>query len=153
DFLPGILTHVSHEQTLAHSAIEGKSPRVAEAVGPDFAFRAIDANEWVIGRNRIGRARVDIDAEHLAEQRAEFLAVPLRIAGRAPITGTDVKKAVRPECQLATVVVVKRLIEAQQHLTAIGIGQIAVRGRDMVFGNGGLQLSADATRVVDEESS
>ena len=66
-----------------------------------------------------GPRRGGLDPEHLAQERAERLTVPLRVAAAAPVAETDVEVAVGPEDEIAAVVVVVGLVD-EQHLLARG---------------------------------
>jgi hypothetical protein len=107
DLLPARLPDVGDPQVAAQ-AVEREAPGVAQPVGPDLAAGAGDADERIAGGDGVGQPRVaavDVDAQHLAEQGVERLTVLLRIAAAAAVAGGDVEEAVRPEGDLAAVVV------------------------------------------------
>jgi hypothetical protein len=59
-----------------------------------------------------------IDAQELAQQLAEPAGVVVYVAGSAAIPGRDVEEAVRPELQLAAVVVVLARVGDDQDLAS-----------------------------------
>jgi len=152
DFLPGVLAHVADPE-IAGRAIETEPKRVAQAIGPDFAAAPRLRVEGIVGRNGVGRrtiigrcraqvvgagrrGRIDVDAQHLAQQRlgrtrgvvATLLKVG-RIQGLAAIAGiisvaavahADPEMPVGSEMQIAAVVVVEILRNFQQHLFGSG---------------------------------
>ena len=93
-------------------------------------------------------SQIHIDAQDLAKQRRELLAVSLRIAAGSAIAETDVHVSVGPEREHAAVVVVKRLVNVQQHALCGWIDR-------PVGGPGELGDHAVALKVgvVDEEAT
>jgi hypothetical protein len=152
DLLPARLPDVGDPQVAAQ-AVEGEAPGVAQPVGPDLAAGAGDADERVARGNGVGEPRaaaVDVDAQDLAEQGVERLPVLLRVAAAAAVARGDVEEAVRPERDLAAVVVGERLVVGEEDLLRGGVGDIRV-GRHPVAGDHRLELAADGAGVVDEE--
>src|SRR5262249_25685476 len=85
DLLPRVLPHVADVER-AGGAVEGEAPRVADAVGGDLPAPVAEAQD-------------------LAQAVRERLGVVLRIAAGAAVAHADVEQAVRPELELAAVVV------------------------------------------------
>ena len=54
---------------VAGRAVEGHAPRVAQAEAQDLPARAREPHERIVGGD-VGRRRVDVEAQHLAEDRA-----------------------------------------------------------------------------------
>jgi hypothetical protein len=122
-------------------AIEAPAPGIAEAQGVDLgtALRAeaVHAAElgargvWVVGRNAIERVAggtVDIDANHLAEQRRQALRI---VVGRGvAVSNADVEKPVGAEHDAATVVMLIVLHDPEDDALGIGIecASAVVRG-------------------------
>src|SRR3954451_24266155 len=99
DFLERVLADVSDPE-VAGGAIETETPRIAQAVRPDFAAPAGTQIERIRGRNGVRRAVIDIDAQDLAEELIDVLGVVVRIAAGAAVSGADVQKTVRAELEL-----------------------------------------------------
>ncbi len=119
DLLPCVLADVG-DPHVACLAVPREPPRVAQAVRPDLGQPA-PVRERVAGRDRVlpptrGRR---VDAQDLAEQRVERLAVAAGgvaaagVAGAAAVPEPEVQEAVGPEAQLAAVVVGLRLFDSQ----------------------------------------
>ena len=70
-------------------------------------------------RNAVVVRRVDVDAKYLAEQRREVLPGFQRVPFPAAVSGTDVEITVRPEVDLAAVVIVVGLLDAQENLRGL----------------------------------
>src|SRR5207249_6538117 len=77
---------------VAGRRIERVPPRVAQAVRPDLRAAAGPADEGIVRGDavRLGARGPGVDAEHLRQQDAEVLAVPVRIALASPVTQPDV---------------------------------------------------------------
>ena len=117
--LPPILPDISCPQ-MSSLAVEGDSPRVADAVDPNFGTRSLKVEERVIARNRIGAPRlwmIDINTHDSRGQVAEVLPLWISIvtpgeAGKVGIgvhrtvAGGDVEVAVGTEREIAAVMVV-----------------------------------------------
>src|SRR5690606_30923401 len=125
DLLPPVLADVAGPE-LARVPVEAETPRIAEAPGEDLGTRelarAVEAfrvvRERVVRGNAVrnaARAAVDVDAQDCAEQRRRVLAVAVRIAGAAAVTQPDIEETVRPEHDVAAVVIGARLRERQHH--------------------------------------
>ncbi len=80
-------------------------------------------------RNRVRRAVIDVEPQHVAEQVLRVLRVALRVAARAAVAEADVEKAVGAERDVASVVVRVWLIKAQDVLPARERERRAVIGR------------------------
>src|SRR6186997_3449322 len=73
DLLPRVLAHVADPQ-VSGLEVDAVAERVAQPVVEDLAPRAGPPDERVVRRDRVGsavRRAEDVDAEHLAEDRAE----------------------------------------------------------------------------------
>src|SRR6185295_12054856 len=126
DLLPLALADVGDHE-VAGPAVEGEPPRVAQAVGPDLAAGPGGAGEGVVGGNGVRGSPVHVDAQHLAEQGPEVLAVAERIAAAAAVAEADVQHPVATEGE-ATPVVVGEGLRDEEHLAlAPGIGGIGSR--------------------------
>src|SRR4029453_14925005 len=65
DHLPQLPADVADPQ-VAGDAVEAHAPGIAEAVGPDLGPRSGGLEEWIVGRDRVGLARlfaVHVDAK------------------------------------------------------------------------------------------
>src|SRR5437660_963219 len=96
DLLVGVLADVRDEQ-VAIRGIERVAPRIPHSVGPDLRPRPRRADERVVRRNAVRELRVDVDAQHLAEQRANVLGIVELVSPAAAIPEADVEIAVRPD--------------------------------------------------------
>jgi hypothetical protein len=59
----------------------------------------------IVGGDPVRVARIHIDAKQVAQQRGPVLTVVIRIPSTATIAHADVELAVRPELELAPVVI------------------------------------------------
>lgn len=84
NFLAGGLADVADDE-IASEPVEAPTPRVAQAVGPDFGA------EWIGGRNPVTGVGVDIETEHFAEQGTEGLGIVRRVARAAAVAGAGVE--------------------------------------------------------------
>ncbi len=123
----GVLTDV-RDPKIACASIEAPAPRVSQA--PRVNLRAFAARtslsrtqriarERIRRRDPVRRARIDVDAQHLAEHRRETLAVAgvaVLVPTAAAIADADIQIAVGPERDVPTVVVLLGLIDLQQNL-------------------------------------
>src|SRR5690606_7753206 len=109
-------------------AVEAEAPRVAQTVSPDLGSRALNPYERVVARDRVALARY-VDAQQLAEERVEVLAVTFGVATAAAVAESDVQVAVGTEGQLPTVVVRVRLLLCEQDRLAAAIGAVGVGAR------------------------
>jgi hypothetical protein len=156
--LPVVLADVGDEQG-AGLGVERELVGVAQAVLPDLRARArLDLGEVQLGDaeqlhqplvvgtgQRIGGRNeirdpvvllgVDVDAQHLAEQHAQVLTGFVRVAFPTAITRADIQISVGSELDLTAIVVVVRLLDAQQHLGglvgALGGHQVGARRVDL----------------------
>src|ERR1051325_3939261 len=74
DLLEHRLPDFRREQFVIAAAIERHPPRVAQAVGIDFRTALLGVRKWIVRRDRVRIAMVDVDAQDLAEQRRGVLA-------------------------------------------------------------------------------
>ena len=98
DLLDVVLADVP-DPDVAAGAVEREAPGVAQAVGVDLG-RPAAAGEGVVRRDAVllaRRARVDVDAQDLAEQGVAVLRVVVGVAGAAAVARADVEEPVRPE--------------------------------------------------------
>src|SRR5262249_44867107 len=95
DLFPLVLADVAGPE-LAGQAVEAEAPGVAKTVSVDLRLAAARA-ERVVARDAVGRAVVDVDAEDLAEERRQLLAVALRVAARAAVAVGRVEEAILAE--------------------------------------------------------
>ena len=119
DLFVCVLTDVGNHQR-AHPAarrvVEAKLPGVAQAKRPDLTERVyrITVNERVVFGNSVAASiiviDVDVDAQHLAEERAGILREVHRIAAAATVAHADVQVAIGSEHQMPAVVIRERLI-------------------------------------------
>ena len=155
DLLAHALADVAGEQG-ARVAVEREAPRVAQPVRPHR--RA----ERVVGRHGVGLpgALARVDAQDLAEQRAEVLGVrDRRVVGVPAVADARVEHPVpRPERELAAVVVAGLGVGDGQH-DAAGPGDRAVRvggalelpDLDLTPGGGEIDVGEAAGGVVGRE--
>src|SRR5439155_16458592 len=118
--LPEVLPDVGDDE-VTRGPVEGEAPGIAQAVGPDLAAGAGGGAEGVVGRHRVGAAPVHVDAEHLAEERAEVLAVAEGVAPAAAVAEADVEHAVAAEREAAPVVVGEGLLDEEHEALAARI--------------------------------
>ena len=84
----------------------------------------------------------------LPSRRCGFCAVLLRIAATAAVAEAEVQESVRPEREVAAIVVAERLVDRQQHALGIRIErQAAVRTRE--FRGDRTDRSTDRCAVID----
>ena len=98
DLLDIVLADVA-DPDLAERRIEREAPRVAQA-GQCHA--------------PVGTRRLDVDREQLAELRARVLGVLARVERAAAVAEAEVEARVRAENELAAIVVLLGLVDAQQ---------------------------------------
>ena len=130
---------------LAGLAVEAPAPGIAQAERDRFPGRPacrcrstlqsglrgerIAARAGRDAVRRAARLRIDVDAQHLAEQVAAGSgALPVRIAAAAAVAEADVQEAVRAEIEVAAVVVVGRLGDRQQHALGSRVERLAAVG-------------------------
>ena len=121
DFFPRALADIGNDQRAGAAVsriVETVPPRVAQAERPDLGKDVGTTGEWIAGRNRIAgrmlRTDRDVDPQHLAEECQRILGPVAWIAAGAAVAEADVKEAVRPEDQIAAVVVRERLLDVRQ---------------------------------------
>ena len=143
------------DREVAGRAIEREAPRVAQPVRPDRVA------ERVVGRDGVGarRGAARVDAQDLAEQRVRALRVRgRRVVAVAAVARADVEQPVRPERELAAVVVARLRVRDRDHQPArCGVGRVGVGG-DVVLvdlqrsaGAGQIDVGQPAARVVGRE--
>lgn len=125
DLLPGVLADVA-DVDVAGCAVEGEAPRVAQPDGPNLVGACL-ADEGVIGRDGVGVASIDVEAQDCPQQRRGVLTVLLGVAAAAAVAQPDVEIAVGSEEDLPTVVVALGLVHRQDRLRTgrvqrIGLG-------------------------------
>jgi hypothetical protein len=124
DLFPGVLADVPRKEA-ARRGVEAHAPGVAQAVRPDLRPRGTEGpagraarRERVVGGHGVLESRiatVDVDAQDAAEERLGPLRVILRITGRTAVADGDVQVSVRPEVEVASIVVAEGLLELEQH--------------------------------------
>src|SRR5205814_5909710 len=112
----------------ASGAIKRVAPGITQAVGPNLGARIGRAEERVVRRYTVREAGVHVDTEHLAQQGAQILRVPVGVAGAAPVTQPDIEVAVRPENQVPTIVVGGGLSHVEQRGRDGGVSHVGVGG-------------------------
>ena len=166
DLLDRVLPDVAGVERVRRG-VEREAERVAEAVRPDLAEGARLADERVGRGDAVlavgGVVAVRVDAQQLAEDRAQVLRVARRsvadgrarderlsvlVVGAAAVTEADVEEAVGAEDEGAAVVVELRLVEAQHLARAAGIdGRAGIgRVRYVPFGDHALAVGRRAGR-------
>lgn len=153
DFLPVILADIGDEE-VTRFAIEGESPWVADAVGPDFGF-GVGMNfgelffgdpeeshllergdERIILRDRVSAIRggvFDINPEHFAHESGEILASAEDIAFPAAVADADIEEAIWAEGHFSAVMIAVGEIELHDHLPAFHVGFIGIFGGDLIL--------------------
>ena len=122
---------------------------IAEAVSPNLLPDAVFIqlrllDKGVVRRNTVvqfllfaafghGGAGIDINPQNFPEQRGGVLAVVVRIVAPAAVAQGDIKKAVRPELDLAGLVVLERLRHFQHDALGFQVGRIGVGGGNLEF--------------------
>ena len=150
--LPPVLSHVA-DVHVAGEAVEREAERVAQPQVPDLVAGGLLVEEGVrrghgvvaghhaavVGRPGAGIDAVHVDAKHLAEQAVGALAVAVgalpAVAATATVAGRDVEEAVRPERELAAVVVGGGgVLDHHDGRGRGGIGHVGVAGRALCSG-------------------
>src|SRR5690606_11876852 len=120
-------------------AVPAEALRVAHTQGVDLAQRAVVTDERIVGRDTVLAVRAAraerVDAQDLAERGTPLLREVQRITAAAAVRRTDVEQTevritgprVRPEGDVAAVVVAKRLFEAHQHARCTAIVRRGIR--------------------------
>jgi hypothetical protein len=85
----------------------------------------------IVWRDRVQVAVVDVQSQHLAEQRAQVLGVAERVVGRALVACPELEEAVWTEREHAAVVVRRTIRLLDQDRGAARVGAIRI-GRDVV---------------------
>ena len=106
DLLPGALADVADRQ-VAVRPVEREAPGVSQAVGPDLVA-AGDSYERIVRRDRVRLSlwtELGIDPQHLPAEVFEVLGTPEGVAPASTVTGGQVEVSIRPELELAAIVV------------------------------------------------
>ena len=119
---------------VAGRPVEADAPRIAQTGQPDLrAGFTVLSCEWVVDREVVGGlgagVDVDIEAEHLGQERVEMPPGVERIASATAVSGRDVQEPVRPEREAAAVVVAEPIGHLQHDHLAVGVGPVADRPR------------------------
>ena len=121
DLLVGALAHVGDPEQ-AGLRIEAEAPWVAESNEVDLGRAAgSDSANGLSGGNRVAAGLGDVQAQDRAEQRGRILAIPERIPAGAAVPEPEPQVAVRPEGELAAVVVREGLIHGEEDPLAGGV--------------------------------
>src|SRR5690606_21697481 len=96
-----------------------------------------------------GRAAVDVDPQHGAEQGLRVLPVGEGVPGPAAVAHADIEQAVGAEAEPAAIVVGRRLLHRQQQFGGGGVGHVRVGGHT-VADDAGVPAPVG---VVDEEAA
>ena len=140
DLFPGVLTHV-RDKKVPGGSIEGTTPGVAQAVGPDL-IQPGNAHKRIIWWHcviavRITREIIAIDVypQDLTQPCFEILSVSERIAATTSVAYGNIKVPIRTECELSAVVVANGLSLSQDYLRRVWISHIRVGGGNLIAGN------------------
>jgi len=87
------LADVGDEQITGLS-VEAEAPRVAQAVGPDLRHGALRRAKRIRRRDRVRKRAVDVQAQDLAEERAEVLGAIVGVAAAAAVAEAQELKPV-----------------------------------------------------------
>src|SRR5215216_1694888 len=151
DFLVRRRPNVADPQ-VARDPIETKAPGVAQSKRPDLGARPRLVGVGVVGRDCVPEVvghLVDVDAQDLAEQGPQILAI-LAVPA-TPVTQPDVEISIlRPKEEQTTVVVRRRLVDEQDGFGARRVSAVRICARHPVSGDDG---AAVAIGVVDENVS
>src|SRR5207302_7312067 len=100
NLLARVLPHITDKHPTGRS-IETVAERITQAEQPDFLFQGRRSKERIVRRNRVRADRwIDMDPQHLAEQRRVILRVAagldvanstILIVARAAVAGGDVE--------------------------------------------------------------
>jgi len=155
DFLEIVLANVADPKIASHG-IKRKAEWIAQAEEPNFRATAARC-EWIAGRDRVvqpgSMGRVDVNAQHFAEERIRILPVAKRVAATAAIAEADIQETILAERESSAVVIGKRLIDGEKNVLGGWVGKIGIGGRRSEFGNYGLQLSCVVPRIVHKEAA
>jgi hypothetical protein len=121
DLLPRVLADVG-EPEVPGLAVEREPPRVAQPVGDDLPRGVVDVEEGVVGRDPVGLGGQRVDPQQRPERRGQVLAGLERVAAAAPVAEAEVEPAVRPDLDVAPVVVRVGLVEGEHRPAVVGSG-------------------------------
>ena len=85
DLFPALIADIANVH-VAGRAVEAESPRVAQAVRPDFVARVGVADKGIVWRNCVGRVSIHIKTQNGAEQDVAALPGAQRVALWSAIT-------------------------------------------------------------------
>ena len=137
----------------------GRTRSATGCAGPRPRLVATGAtDERVGGRHGIAQRPAAIgidgvDAQQLAQQRPMSCPVCRRITGAAAITHADVEEAVRPEGEVAAVVVGRRLVDGQDHPPRARVGPARVPSAVLSHDRVAAMRRRCRARVVDVEEA
>ena len=112
---------------VAGRPVEAPPPRVAQAQIPDFGLGARRPDKRVAGRDRVGAAGADLDAQDLAQEGVQALAGVERVAAAPAVAQPHIEIAVGTEGDEAAVVVGERLVAHEDALFAGRVGAVRIR--------------------------
>ena len=122
--LPEILADVTGPE-VSGNAVDAESPGIPQSVGPDLRPGPGEADERVVGRDRvrsISLRMVDVDPHDGTRQ----IAQPLPIVGAAAVARRDVEVAVAAEYQTAAVVIQRRPLDEDEFRFRVGARRFAL---------------------------
>src|SRR6266566_15685 len=154
-FFETVLTDIGGEECAAHS-VKRKAPRIAQTVSPDL-WQAVRRRERIISGDRVlfpgSEGAIHIDSKDLAKQRLQVLSIALRVSLVPTVAEADVEETIRPESELAAIVIVEGLVDDQEGAFAGSIRLVSIRSGDRVLGEHRPELLADTLGVIDEEAA
>jgi len=104
------------------------SPGIPQSVGPRFASRTGQRYERIVFRHRVGgprRGMIDVDPQHLREQRREVLPDVVLIRIRSAVAGGDVQHPIEPKRDGRPIVPVRFPFDDRHRFTDHGIRRFA----------------------------
>ena len=136
DLLPRSLSDVSRPQLTAFP-VEAETPGYTQAVCPDLFTPILTvANERIVRRDTVleaCRANVHVDAQNRTQPGSGILSVPEFVPSSSPVSETDIEHSIRPEGELTSVVIRRRLRHLPQNAFAFYISDIRI-ARHAEFG-------------------
>src|SRR5215211_7583493 len=142
DLLPGGPAYVGDSQC-SGGRVEGDAPGVAQAEGEDFVLAGL-ADIRVVAGDVVAATLLGVDAQDLPQQADGVLGVVLGVLLRTSVPGAGVEVFVRPELELAAVVIAGLIMVDLDHPLA-GAGSSSGR----LAGPGSEPVHADVAAVVD----
>ena len=118
------------DEQIASLSVKCETPRVAQTQSPNLASVACGLSEWIARGNSVRRdAGFYVYPQHLPEKSARILRPICGVARRAAVACAYVKVAVSwPKRQMSAVMKFVRLIDSQNGLSALWIGDIGIGG-------------------------